>query len=127
MLHTYELMIETDFAAAHFLRGYDGDCSRLHGHNWKVQLFVTCHALDDIGLAVDYKILKRELKAALKTWDHYHLNEIPPFDTINPSSENVARVLFENMSQRLNDDRVRVSKMIIGETCTARVCYSLSP
>ncbi|MDQ6963142.1 MAG: 6-carboxytetrahydropterin synthase QueD [Mariprofundaceae bacterium] len=122
----YELMIETDFAAAHFLRGYDGDCARLHGHNWMVQLFVSCEKLDDIGLAVDYKILKRELKAALKPWDHYHLNEVSPFDVINPSSENVARALFETMSQRLNDERVHVSKIIIGETCTARVCYSQS-
>ncbi len=119
----YELMIETDFAAAHSLRGYPGDCARLHGHNWRVELYVACEALDDIGLAVDYKILKRELKAALADWDHYNLNEVPPFDSINPSSENVARVLYEYMAKRLNDARLCVSRIAIGETCTAKVTY----
>jgi len=119
----YELMIETDFAAAHSLRGYPGDCARLHGHNWRVELYITCEDLDDIGLAVDYKILKRELKAALADWDHYNLNDIPPFDSINPSSENVARILYERMAKRLNDARLRVSRIAIGETCTAKVTY----
>jgi len=119
----YELMIETDFAAAHSLRGYPGDCARLHGHNWRVELYVACDDLDELGLALDYKILKRELKGALADWDHYHLNDIPPFDSINPSSENVARILFERMAERLNDGRVYVSRIAIGETCTAKVIY----
>ncbi len=119
----YELMIETDFAAAHSLRDYPGDCVRLHGHNWRVELYVSCENLDDIGLAVDYKILKRELKAALADWDHYNLNDVPPFDSINPSSENVARVLFDRMAKRLNDERLHVSRVVIGETCTAKVTY----
>jgi 6-pyruvoyltetrahydropterin/6-carboxytetrahydropterin synthase len=120
---SYELMIETDFAAAHSLRGYPGDCARLHGHNWRVELYVSCETLDDIGIAVDYKILKRELKAALADWDHYNLNDVPPFDSINPSSENVARVLYERMAARLDDSRLRVSRIAIGETCTAKVTY----
>jgi len=119
----YELMIETDFAAAHSLRGYPGDCARLHGHNWRVELYVSCENLDDIGLAVDYKILKRELKAALSDWDHYNLNDVPPFDSINPSSENVARILYDRMAKRLNDERLHVSRVVIGETCTAKVTY----
>lgn len=119
----YELMIKTDFAAAHQLRGYPGDCARLHGHNWHVELYVECEALDELGLAVDYKIMKRELKEALAGWDHYNLNDIAPFDTINPSSENVARVLYEEMSRRLDDGRLRVSRVVIGETCTAKVTY----
>jgi len=120
---TYELMIKTDFAAAHSLRDYPGDCARLHGHNWHVKLYVVCEKLDDIGLAVDYKILKRELKTALKDWDHYNLNDVAPFDSINPSSENVARVLYERMAARLNDERLQVSRIAIGETCTAQVTY----
>jgi len=119
----YELMIETHFAAAHSLRDYPGDCARLHGHNWRVELYVECSELDALGLAVDYKVLKRELKAVLAHWDHYNLNDIPPFDSINPSSENVARVLYEEMAARLNNDRIRVSRIVIGETCTARVTY----
>jgi 6-pyruvoyltetrahydropterin/6-carboxytetrahydropterin synthase len=119
----YELMIRTDFAAAHQLRGYPGDCARLHGHNWHVELYVECEELDALGLGVDYKVMKRELKEALAAWDHYNLNDIAPFDTINPSSENVARVLYEEMSRRLDDDRLRVSRIVIGETCTAKVTY----
>jgi 6-pyruvoyltetrahydropterin/6-carboxytetrahydropterin synthase len=119
----YELMIRTDFAAAHQLRGYPGDCARLHGHNWHVKLYVECEQLDEIGLAVDYKVLKSELKEALAGWDHYNLNDVPPFDSINPSSENVACVLYEEMSRRLDDGRLRVSRIVIGETCTASVTY----
>lgn len=119
----YELMVETHFAAAHFLRGYPGDCARLHGHNWHVKLYMTCVELDEIGLGIDYKLMKRELKAALAKWDHYNLNDVAPFDAINPSSENVARVLCEKLSRRLNNERVRVSRVVVGETCEARVTY----
>ena len=119
----FELSITAEFSAAHFLRGYDGDCARLHGHNWQVRLFVIADTLDAIGIAIDYKRLKGELKAALSDWDHYNLNEISPFDTINPSSENVARQLFQRMVARLKDDDVRVSKVEIGETCATRVAY----
>jgi len=120
---TFELCIKTYFAAAHSLRGYPGDCARLHGHNWRVECYVMCNELDDLGLAVDYKVLKRELKDALAGWDHYNLNDIEPFDTINPSSENVARILYDTMVRRLNDKRLHVSRIVIGETCTARVTY----
>jgi len=120
---TFELCIETHFAAAHSLRDYPGDCARLHGHNWRVELYVTCNELDELGLAVDYKVLKHELKDALAGWDHYNLNDIPPFDVINPSSENVACILYEVMVKRLNDERLHVSRVVIGETCTARVTY----
>jgi len=119
----WELMVETWFSASHILRGYAGDCARLHGHNWKVELYLRCSELNEIGIAVDYKVLKQALKDAVSEWDHYHLNDIPPFDTVNPSSENVARVLFDEMSRRLNDENVRVSRIIIGETCTTRVAY----
>lgn len=120
---SYELMIETHFSAAHQLRGYPGDCARLHGHNWHVKLYVECETLDELGLGIDYKVMKQELKAALEPWDHYNLNDIAPFDVINPSSENVARLLYEEMSRRLDDGRVRVSRICISETCAARVIY----
>lgn len=119
----FELSIETHFSAAHQLRDYPGDCARLHGHNWHVKLYVRCETLDQMGLGIDYKIMKRELKNALEPWDHYNLNEVPPFDRINPSSENVALELYKTMSQRLDNARVRVSKVEISETCTAKVTY----
>ncbi|MDX8384454.1 MAG: 6-carboxytetrahydropterin synthase [Ghiorsea sp.] len=119
----YELMIETHFSAAHQLRDYPGDCARLHGHNWHVCLYVTCHELDALGLGIDYKIMKKELKEALKPWDHYNLNDVPPFDIINPSSENVASELYKEMAKRLNNARLFVSRVEISETCTAKVTY----
>ncbi|MDQ6950402.1 MAG: 6-carboxytetrahydropterin synthase QueD [Mariprofundales bacterium] len=119
----FELSVATEFSAAHFLRGYEGDCARLHGHNWRVRVFVLANDLNSIGIAIDYKRLKQELKAALSDWDHYHLNEVPPFDTINPSSENVARELFHRMTDRLRGDGVEVSRVEIGETCATCVAY----
>ncbi len=119
----YELMVQTDFSASHALRGYPGDCARLHGHNWKVELYLACTDLDEIGIAIDYKILKSALKDAISEWDHYHLNDIPPFDKINPSSENVARILYEKMAACLNNSRIHISRIAIGETCSTRVTY----
>jgi len=119
----YELSIETHFSAAHQLRDYPGDCARLHGHNWHVKLFVVCEHLDELGLGIDYKIMKRQLKVALEHWDHYNLNDVPPFDSINPSSENVARVLYDDMCERINNERLHVSRVSISETCTAKVTY----
>jgi len=119
----FELSIATHFSAAHSLRDYPGDCARLHGHNWHVKLYVECKTLDELGLGIDYKIMKDELKAALEPWDHYNLNDVPPFDVINPSSENVARELYQKMSQRLDHERLRVSRIEISETCTATVTY----
>ncbi|MDX8398270.1 MAG: 6-carboxytetrahydropterin synthase QueD [Mariprofundaceae bacterium] len=123
MAQHYELSIETHFSAAHQLRDYVGDCARLHGHNWHVKLFVQCQDLDETGMGIDYKIMKSALKSTLAKWDHYHLNDIAPFDCINPTSENVARVLYEDMSQRLNNVRLHVSRIEIAETCTAKVTY----
>ena len=119
----YELMIETHFSAAHQLRGYAGDCARLHGHNWHVRLYVECSELDELGMGIDYKIMKTELKAALEPWDHYHLNDVAPFDVINPTSENVAAELYKEMAKRLENERLKISRVEISETCTAKVTY----
>ena len=119
----YELMIETHFSAAHQLRGYAGDCARLHGHNWHVRLYVECSELDELGMGIDYKIMKTELKAALEPWDHYHLNDVAPFDVINPTSENVAAELYKEMVKRLENERLKISRVEISETCTAKVTY----
>jgi len=119
----FELSITTHFSAAHQLRDYPGDCARLHGHNWHVTLYIECTELDELGLGIDYKIMKTELKQALEPWDHYNLNDVAPFDQINPSSENVARELYNEMSHRLDNKRLRVSRIDISETCTAKVTY----
>ncbi|RMG91018.1 MAG: 6-carboxytetrahydropterin synthase QueD [Zetaproteobacteria bacterium] len=119
----FELCCKAHFSAAHFLRGYNGDCARLHGHNWHVRLYVKCEQLDKLGMGIDYAVMKRELKQALACWDHYHLNEIPPFDRINPTSENVAAELYKQLRPRLENERLTISRIEIAETCTASVTY----
>jgi len=97
----YELTILSDFAAAHNLRGYEGECENLHGHNWKVEVMVTSKELNKIGLAVDFRVLKKMLEGILEKLDHKYLNEILPFDKENPSSENIARYIFNQFKKRL--------------------------
>lgn len=98
---TYKLTVRSDFAAAHRLRGYEGDCENLHGHNWKVEATVESETLDACGMAVDFRTIKAALLTLLDRYDHRFLNEVPPFDTINPSSENLARILFEGMADAI--------------------------
>ncbi|MFQ5900967.1 MAG: 6-carboxytetrahydropterin synthase QueD [Thermodesulfobacteriota bacterium] len=119
----YELNIITDFSAAHSLRNYKGKCEALHGHNWKIEVYVQAKELDSIGLALDFKVLKRETDRLLDGLDHVCLNEISPFNEINPSSENIARVLFEQLSNVINKEGVKVSKVRVWESDRAAAAY----
>ena len=93
----FELDIVRDFSAAHSLRGYHGDCSSLHGHNWTVQVFVASDELDEVGIAMDFKLLKKELNAILAEFDHKYLNDLPAFAGRNPTSENIAMYIFNRL------------------------------
>jgi len=97
----YELFIQTGFSAAHALREYKGKCERLHGHNWHVDLRLAGDRLDAGGMLLDFTDAKRILGEVLEPFDHRHLNEVPPFDRLNPSSENIARVVAEAVADRL--------------------------
>jgi len=119
----YYLTIHTHFAAAHNLINYQGDCENLHGHNWKVEVTVTTRELDKAGLGIDFKILKRETKAVLELLDHKYLNKIEPFIELSPSSENIARFLFETLAKRLNNDNVAVYKVNVWESEYACASY----
>ncbi|VAW90267.1 6-carboxy-5,6,7,8-tetrahydropterin synthase [hydrothermal vent metagenome] len=120
----YTLKIITDFAAAHSLRDYPGDCRRLHGHNWKVEAEVVCTKLDELGIGIDFKTIKKETNAIADQLDHRYLNEVPPFDEINPTAENIAAFLFKGLSEKLNSDVLRVSAITLWETERACVRYS---
>ena len=120
----YTLKVITGFAAAHTLRDYPGDCRRMHGHNWKVEVEVVATALDELGMGVDFKAIKREAKARADLLDHRYLNEIEPFDRLNPTAENLAAWFYQGISERINDDRVRVSAVTLWETETACVRYT---
>jgi len=120
----YTLKIVTDFAAAHSLRDYPGDCSRLHGHNWKVEAEVVATELNKVGMGIDFKAIKTETKILIDQLDHRYLNEIPPFDEINPTAENIAAYLYQGLSKKLNGDTLRVSAITLWETERACVRYS---
>jgi 6-pyruvoyltetrahydropterin/6-carboxytetrahydropterin synthase len=119
----YELKIITQFAAAHRLLHFQGKCEQLHGHNWKVEVFVRADRLDSAGLVRDFGEIKAVTHEVLNGLDHRYLNEISPFNEENPSSENIARYLFQELSRRLNDDRAQVSKISVWESDSACATY----
>lgn len=120
----YTLKVVTDFAAAHSLRDYPGDCRRLHGHNWKVEVEVVASGLDRLGMAIDFKEVKAAARTAAGELDHRYLNEIPPFDQVNPTAENIAAHLFERITTLLDNERVQVSAVTVWETERACVRYA---
>lgn len=120
----FVLKIVTDFGAAHSLRNYPGDCARLHGHNWGVEVSVEAENLDETGIAIDFREIKKQTKVVVKRLDHQYLNEIPPFDVLNPTAENIAKYMYQEVGKLINKQVVRVSKVVIWETSRASVTYS---
>ncbi len=111
----YEIKIIGEFSAAHKLKSYRGKCENLHGHNWKVEVFVVGEILNSIGLLVDFQILKKKLNIVLKSLDHKNLNLIPFFRDKNPSSENIAFFIFKKMEQILKGYPVKIKKVTVWE------------
>ena len=93
----YEIEVRAAFEAAHFIDGYEGKCARLHGHNWEVVAVVRGEKLDALGMLIDFKILKAELKKVLGEFDHRFLNDLEAFTTENPTAENIARKIFQRL------------------------------
>jgi 6-pyruvoyltetrahydropterin/6-carboxytetrahydropterin synthase len=119
----YELMIETHFSSAHQLRGYKGDCERLHGHNWKVQVYVLAEKLNEIDIGIDFHELKKMTEEVLLPLDHSFLNEIFPFTEKNPSSENIAKWIYDSLRKKINDDDVHLSGVTVWESDSASATY----
>lgn len=119
----YELMIETKFASAHQLRGYKGKCEALHGHNWKVQVFVSAQKLNEIDIAIDFHDLKKHTHEIVGQLDHIMLNEIFPFTEINPSSENIAKWIYDSLKKKIEDGNVMVSAVTVWESDSASATY----
>jgi 6-pyruvoyltetrahydropterin/6-carboxytetrahydropterin synthase len=124
MQSRYLLKVSTGFAAAHSLRDYPGDCSRLHGHNWKVDVEVEATALNSLGMGVDFKAIKQAARELAGTLDHRNLNDLSPFDRINPTAENIAAFFYHGLSEVLNTGTVRVVAVMLWETDSAGVRYS---
>jgi 6-pyruvoyltetrahydropterin/6-carboxytetrahydropterin synthase len=119
----YEVSVEQHFDAAHYLRGYRGKCESLHGHRYRVVVSVTCPQLDDIGLAYDFAELKRYLREILARFDHTCLNDVPPFTEINPSSENIALTIYNELQPRLPGGPVSLSSIEVWESPESRIVY----
>jgi 6-pyruvoyltetrahydropterin/6-carboxytetrahydropterin synthase len=119
----YELMVETSFSAAHQLRGYKGKCENLHGHNWRVQVVLQSEKLNDIGLAMDFHDIKKMTNEFVSTLDHATLNEVFPFTEINPSSEHIAKWLFDSLEKKIGGDSIHVASVTVWESDTASATY----
>ncbi|HEU0142040.1 MAG: 6-carboxytetrahydropterin synthase QueD [Bryobacteraceae bacterium] len=123
----FEVSVEETFAAAHQLRNYHGKCENLHGHNYRVRVTIRGRELDETGLVVDFVELKRVMRAVIDKLDHTYLNEVPPFDILNPSAENVAKYFHDEVSSGLRaGDRktaVEVAEIKIWETDTSTATY----
>lgn len=118
----YELTVKDHFDAAHALRGYDGECRKLHGHTWDVEVTVRGETLDGIGIVYDFKQLKADLRSVLDAYDHEDLNSVPPFDAINATAENLARVIHERLSASVGGE-VDVVEVAVWESPIARLVY----
>jgi len=119
----YELKIITEFSAAHRLENFYGKCEALHGHNWKVEVFLLGDRLDEAGLVKDFGVVKAQAREVMAELDHKYLNELPAFQQQNPSSENLARYIFQRLSAALNDNRVQVSRVSVWESDTSCASY----
>jgi 6-pyruvoyltetrahydropterin/6-carboxytetrahydropterin synthase len=124
MTALYTMKIITDFSAAHLLRGYPGPCSRLHGHNWKIEVIVKATKLDSIGMGLDFSDIKKATKELIGNLDHRNLNDIPPFDSINPTAENVSAYLYTELSKTINTTQIKVDAITLWETERACVTYT---
>jgi 6-pyruvoyltetrahydropterin/6-carboxytetrahydropterin synthase len=120
----YTIAIEQHFDAAHFLRGYQGKCEALHGHRYKVVAKVNTSKLDGIGLAYDFGLLKQHLDEILSRFDHTCLNNVPPFDEINPSSENIAATVYQELKPQLAGKPVTITGIEVWETPQSWATYN---
>lgn len=119
----YEVSVTSTFSGAHFLKGYQGKCEKLHGHNWKVEAIVEGKELDKAGLALDFKKLKANLSLALKGLDHTCLNELTYFNQTNPSAENIAQFIYKKLAKSVNNKVIYLKKISVWETETSCASY----
>lgn len=122
MRAVYRAGITERFSAAHFLRGYHGKCENMHGHNYRIEIDVTAHQLDRIGIAVDFEELKEALRNQISKFDHVLLNELPEFRKENPSCENIARHIYLGMKKGLSG-RVKLSRVKVWESDGSYISY----
>lgn len=119
----YELKIRSRFSAAHRIRDYGGKCEELHGHNWLVEVVVGSDVIDSNGLVIDFRDLKNITGEVLDAVDHRFLNEVPPFDKANPTSENISKYVYEQVLSKLPGGHLQVSFVTVWESEDACATY----
>jgi len=115
----FEVKVESHFSAAHHLLNYDGKCENPHGHNWKVEVYAQGKELNESGILIDFKVLKKELNELLDRLDHYDLNNLEEFKGLSPSSENISKFIYMELKKKLP----QITKVCVWETERARATY----
>ncbi|PID75344.1 MAG: 6-carboxytetrahydropterin synthase QueD [Deltaproteobacteria bacterium] len=123
----YDIFVDTHFAGAHHLRDYPGDCETPHGHNWKVKVTVRAADVDELGMGIDFTVLKKVVKKAIDKLDHKDLNTLPYFEHKNPSSEHIAEFLYDQLQEELHSDRYHLYSVRVMETDTQGLIYYGKP
>lgn len=123
---TQKFILKTllDFASAHRLRDYPGDCARLHGHNWKIEVQVAGEHLNKIGMVIDFKQIKQHTKEVIKQLDHTFLNDHEHFKTYNPTAENIAVYLYQEIQKGIESNTVKMHSITVWENDRNCVTYS---
>ena len=119
----YELETSRVISCAHRLIGYKGECCNFHGHNYKITVVLRAEKLDQVGIAFDFKKLKSATDQALCGYDHACLNDLEDYRTVNPTSENMARILYGKLARSINDGNVRVYTVRVCESDSSSACY----
>ena len=119
----YEIRVRTTFSGAHHLRDYGGKCENIHGHNWIVEVFIACQNLNKIGLGMDFIEVKKKLAEVIEKLDHKDLNKLTFFKKKNPSAENIAYFIYQELKNKINSSVVKLSKVVVKESENSGVGY----
>jgi 6-pyruvoyltetrahydropterin/6-carboxytetrahydropterin synthase len=120
----FKINVSDTFSAAHQLKGYDGACRNIHGHTWKVRVGIICETTDDIGLSIDFNVVKKHLRQLIETLDHQFLNELEIFKTLNPTSENIARYMYKWLHENITIAGCHVADVEVWESDKSSIIYS---
>ena len=120
----FKLIVKNEFSSAHILHGHPGNCKRMHGHNWLVEAEVQGDNTNEIGMVIDFKDIKNNLKEIISNLDHQFLNDLEPFINENPTAENISKYIYKELSNNINTDNIKVSKIKLWETNNSAVTYT---
>lgn len=122
----YEVNVRSTFSSGHSLRGYHGKCENQHGHNYKVRVSLAGEKLDDCGMLVDFKMISSMMNQVIEQLDHQNLNDLPAFETVNPSAENLASFIYHGLQSLLSESKIEATlrKVTLWETDRNSVKYS---